>query len=174
MKYVALLRGINVGGKSTLRMTELKILLEKTGLADVQTYINSGNVIFTSEKSNTQLESELQKLLEKTFFPITTIVLSQTQLATVLTKAPANWNHGDLRRYVAFLKSPTTPEQVVHAAKPKEGIDSIEKGPGVVYMTTSLAGITKSGFPKLSSTPLYQQITIRNFTTVQKLYALMN
>ena len=68
MNYVALLRGINVGGNRKVPMADLKDCFEKLGHTEVKTYINSGNVIFTSETSDIQkLREALENEIEKTF-----------------------------------------------------------------------------------------------------------
>jgi uncharacterized protein (DUF1697 family) len=174
MQYVALLRGVNVGGKSLIKMAEIKEAFQKAGFTNVTTYINSGNILFESEITDIEhLENTIEALFEKNFFSITTIVLSVTDIRDVLSQVPKNWQHDDARRYIAFLKNPTKPEEVINQAQLKEGIDSIAKGPRVVYMTTLMSGLTKSGFPRLAGKPIYKRTTIRNYTTVQKFFQLM-
>jgi uncharacterized protein (DUF1697 family) len=175
MKFVALLRGINVGGNSLVKMSELKKAFEQAEFTNVSTYINSGNVIFEDTTQNPEyLSSKVEAFLEKQFFRITTVVLSHTQLKEVVEKAPANWKNEDLRKYVAFLKTPLTPDEVIKSAEVKEGIDRIEKGPGVVYMSTKMEGLTKSSFPKLITKNIYKNMTMRNYTTVTKVLSLMD
>lgn len=174
MKYVALLRGVNVGGKNTVKMSELKKTFEKSGFFNVSTYINSGNVMFESEVEDVKkLTKKIDSLLQKKFTVIKTVVLSKKELKAVLVSIPNSWKAEELRKYIAFVKSPFKPEDVINEAQLKVGVDTIEKGPGVVYMSTKLAGITKSGFPKLITKPVYKNITLRNFTTVQKLLSYM-
>lgn len=174
MKYLALLRGINVGGKSTVSMAILKGVFEKAGFEDVSTYINSGNVLFASDQNDPHtLENEIEEVLAKTFFPIRVVVVSENNLRRVSEEIPAMWKTDDVRKYVAFLKHPATPEDFVQEVQPKEGVDFIDKGSGVVYLTTRMEGLTKSSFPKLITKKIYQAMTMRNFNTVQKLFGLM-
>ncbi len=174
MKYTALLRGINVGGNSTVKMSELQETFKNAGFSNVATYINSGNVVFESNKNDVkQLTKEIDLLLQKTFFAIKTVVLSYEELQHVLEHIPNTWKNEDLRKYIAFVKNPSKPDDVIKEVQLKDGIDFIEKGPGVVYMSTKMSGLTKSGFPKLISKAIYQDITIRNYNTVEKLFALM-
>lgn len=66
--YIALLRGINVGGKNKILMAELRDLLLNMGLKEVQTYIQSGNIIFNSEEGNaSELEFQIMEAIKKTF-----------------------------------------------------------------------------------------------------------
>jgi uncharacterized protein (DUF1697 family) len=174
MKYVALLRGVNVGGKNTVKMSDLKKTFEKSGFTNVSTYINSGNVMFESEIEDVKkLTRKIDLLLQKKFAVIKTVVLSDKQLKDVIGSVPKTWKTGELRKYIAFVKSPSEPEDIIKEAQLKEGVDSIDKGPGVVYMSTKLAGITKSGFPKLIAKQVYKNITLRNFSTAQKLLSYM-
>lgn len=175
MKYVVFLRGVNVGGKGIISMRELKEALQNAGFESVLTLINSGNVVFKSvEPSSEQLEKEIESLLKEKFFAIDTVVLSYKELETVLKKAPKNWTNEDIRKYIAFVKRPATPEDVIKEIELTEGVDFIDKGPGVVYMTTKLEGLMKSGFRKLITKKVYKSLTMRNVTTVKKLFSLMD
>lgn len=77
MKYVALLRGINVGGNSLIKMADLKVGFEGIGLTEVKTYINSGNVLFASdEKDSRKLSEKIEGMILKKFkLPVKTLVL---------------------------------------------------------------------------------------------------
>src|SRR4051812_40917925 len=99
MKFVALLRGINVGGNNALKMSELKEVFEKAGYTHVKTYINSGNIIFESEeKESENLERKVEELISNYFFPLRVVVLSQTELQHVLSNTPSSWKKNmDLR-----------------------------------------------------------------------------
>jgi len=167
-----MLRGINVGGKSIIKMVELKATFEQAGFANVSTFIQSGNVIFESEKHTPEITQKIEEILFKNFhFKVSAVVLSAPELQKVIEQVPESWKKtNDLRCYIAFVKSPTTSDEVSQAVQPRVGIDSITLGPGVLYLSTQLSGITKSGFSKLSSKKIYQEITIRNYTTVKKLY----
>lgn len=67
MNYIAFLRGVNVGGKNIIKMADLKLLFVNLGMNDVSTYIQSGNVLFSSDKDETVLTEELETAIEKTF-----------------------------------------------------------------------------------------------------------
>ncbi len=176
MKYLALLRGINVGGNSIIKMADLKAAVEKIGFNNVKTYIQSGNVFFESENTD---KEELTEILQKYFLinfnlDIPTIVLSDFQLEKVLEGIPDEWNRtNDLRCYIAFIKIPTTPDDVLKEIELKEGIDFVKSGPGVLYMSTKLSGLTKSRFSRLAGKPVYRYITMRNITTVRKLFSML-
>ena len=87
--YIALLRAVNVGGTGKLPMTDLTRLCTKAGLDNVQTYIASGNVVFTSSKSESAVKSALEKrLLDYAGAPIGVLVRSAAELAEVAAKNP--------------------------------------------------------------------------------------
>jgi uncharacterized protein (DUF1697 family) len=176
MKYVALLRGINVGGNSLVKMADLKVIFEECGLENVSTYINSGNVIFeTEEKDLGKLTKKLEETISKTFGVNGRIVLvSLDQLKKVLQNVPAEWKtQNNLRCYLSFMIPPKRPADLVKEIKLKQDIDFVKEGPGVLYMSTLLSGITKSSFSNLAGKEIYKYITIRNYTTTQKLLKLM-
>ena len=176
MRYVALLRGINVGGKGIIKMTELKAAMANCGFANVKTYIQSGNVIFESDEEKTSnIASRMERCILKAFkIDSQTIVITYDQIKKVVSEVPPDWDQrNDLRRYIAFIREPVTPLEVLKQIRLKEGVDFAKAGEGVVYMTTLLSGLTKSGFAKLVSTKVYKDITIRNYSTVQKLLTLM-
>lgn len=174
-RYVALLRGINVGGNNIIKMLELKACFEDAGFNNVLTYIQSGNVIFDSDEKKNELEDIVEKLLSKTFnYKSTVMIRSLTEIKKVIADAPKNWNtRTDIRCYIAFVKKPSTPQDVINQTPVKEGIDSIKKGESVVYMTSLIKFLTKSYLNKIASLTFYKDITIRNFNTTKKILILM-
>ncbi len=81
MRYVLLLRGINVGGKNKVVMSELKELLKSEGFSDVDSYINSGNLFFASDESVEKIVLKVEKVLEENYeFSIPFVLLSKEDL----------------------------------------------------------------------------------------------
>jgi uncharacterized protein (DUF1697 family) len=176
MKYVALLRGVNVGGNSLIKMSDLKEAVGKCGFTNVMTFINSGNVIFESTEVNkSKINAVLEEVLAKRFnLESRVFLLTYEQFKDMLAGVPEDWKKlKDIRCYIAFVREPVTAQDVIKEIRVKEGVDFVQGGKGVVYMTTLLSGLTKSGFTKLISTPVYKDITMRNYTTAQKLFMLM-
>lgn len=170
--YVALLRGINVGGNNIIKMADLKACFEKAGFQNVSTYIQSGNVLFASrEKKVDTIERKIESVLSKTFtYKAKVIVKSQNEIQMILKEVPREWKtKKDLRCYIAFLKQPLTSQQAVGEVPVKEGIDSVDPGPGVLYMSTLLSGLTKSRINKVIQKKIYQEMTIRNYNTTKKI-----
>ena len=176
MKYVAFLRGINVGGNNIIKMTALKSCMEQQGFENVTTFIASGNVLFEcDEKDVGKLTRQIEATLSKTFGYDSRIMLrSQAQLRSVLENAPIEWRkRTDLRCNIAFLREPVTASQVLPHVSVAPGIDSLKPGKGVLYMSTVLSGLKKSKFTKVIGTAIYKDLTVRTFNTCQKIYSLM-
>ncbi len=175
MKYLVLLRGINVGGNNIIKMERLRQVLSEHGYQNVATYIQSGNVLLESELTAAELTTKIEKLLATAFhYQARVVVVSHPDLVKVMENMPTNWKKSkDIRCYIAFVKEPTTAKDVAEALSPRDGIDFVSTGKRVVYMTTLTSGLTKSGFTKIVGTKIYQDMTIRNLNTTQKLLALM-
>ena len=176
MKYVALLRGINVGGNNIIKMEQLKACFEAGGFQQVMTYIQSGNVLFESDDENrANITSTIEGTLSQTFnYSARVVVRSYAEIQRVVSDVPEDWKHRtDLRCNIAFIKEPVTASEAFQEIHPKEGIDSVAIGEGVLYLSTLLSSLTKSAFVKLVSKKIYQDMTIRNYNTTQKLLALM-
>src|SRR6187549_1238693 len=105
---VALLRGINVGGKNLISMADLAACFRDAGFQDVRTYIQSGNVVFTADPATgAELEDAVERMLEKRFeIPVLVVVRSRDELAATVAGAPANHGSDELRSDVFFLKDP--------------------------------------------------------------------
>jgi len=87
--YTALLRGINVGGRNIVRMAELKELFEAIGLLEVQTYIQSGNVLFKSDEGREPLQKKIQQEFEGRFgFSSTVILRTADELEQIILNCP--------------------------------------------------------------------------------------
>ena len=93
MRYVALLRGINVGGKTLIKMEDLKACIEALGLDGVSTYIASGNVLFeTSQRSAAKLEAKIESAIERRFqLPVKVVVLDRAEYGRIVKAIPKSW-----------------------------------------------------------------------------------
>jgi uncharacterized protein (DUF1697 family) len=141
MKYVALLRGINVGGNAIIKMADLKSAFERCGFSNVKTFIQSGNVIFESDdEDQNKITKQLEKCLEQNFrVSAPAIIKTRTQLQKIVAEAPARWKTSeDLRKYIAFVKEPKTARYIMGEVEPREAVDFAEQGDGAVYMSTLL------------------------------------
>jgi len=179
MKFVALLRGINVGGKNKVPMAELKACFEALGCENVQTYIASGNVIFKSNKSTAKLTEEIQATLPKKFKLdgelIKILVLSHKQLQKVIHQAPKGFGTepGKYHSDAIFLMGIPS-RKAFKIFSPREGVDTVWLGDLVIYSQRLSAQRTKSRLNRIMASPLYKQMTIRSWATTVKLLELMD
>jgi len=176
--HLALLRGINVGGRNIIKMTDLKSCFEDLGCTNVATYIQSGNVVFRSaEKNAARLMETIECALSKHFeYASRVVLLSRTQLAGIVELAPAGFGRQpDKYRYdVIFLRKPLTAAKAIKDIRLKEGVDTAHQGKSALYVSRLIARASQSHLPKLVTLPAYQSMTIRNWNTTTKLLALMD
>jgi uncharacterized protein (DUF1697 family) len=176
VKYVALLRGINVGGNKLMKMCDVRDCLEGRDFTRVTTYIQSGNVLFESDKPDVaKLTATMEKTLSKTFgHEVPVFLRSWAQLKKVVAQAPKEWKSGRaLRQNVAFLRAPLTAGRAAAEIDLRPGVDSVEAGDGVLYMSTVMSRVSQSRLSKIVGTPIYAHMTIRSYSTCQKILAMM-
>lgn len=176
-KYIALLRGVNVGGKNKVSMPILKEALLKKGLLKVKTYINSGNVLFLSEEQNILLlQEKVKEVIFDTFaLSITVCVISLPQLECAINNSPAWWGEeGEFKHNTIFIISPKTAQEVVEEVgiiKPEyEKVACVGQ---VVFWSAPIKTFSRTRWSKIASTTTYQHITIRNANTAKKLLQLV-
>ena len=176
MVFVALLRGINVGGKNKINMKLLKQTFENAGMNDVVTYINSGNIIFTYKDT---LKTDLSSLLEEAIYDdfglqIKVVVLTLDEVTEIVNAIPASWkNDKDMRSDILFLWEEIDDESVLEKLVIKPAIDTVRYVPGAILWSVDKEDITKSGKSKIIGSAIYKKITVRNVNTVRKIYVLM-
>ena len=177
LQYLALLRGINVGGNNIIKMADLKACFEAMGFTDVLTYIQSGNVLFRSaEKDKTKLTRKIEKALSERFsYKSRLVVVSYKELKKAVAEAPKGFGKElDKYRYdVIFLKEPLTPGTAMKNVSIKEGVDSACAGKSVLYFSRLISKASQSHLSRVIKLPVYQNMTIRNWNTTTKLLALM-
>ncbi len=174
--YVALLRGINVGGNNKVSMSELKTCFEKLGFDNVVTYINSGNVVFRAQDTSPRLlETEIEKALHQAFsIPISVAVRSLSEMEKLVSNTPKGWRTStDQKLNVIFLRPTIDKPGILDGLKPKPDIEELHYHPGVLFWSAQTSNLTKSNMIKLSSSPLYKEMTVRIFNTVLKIYDIM-
>lgn len=177
--YLALLRGINVGGKNKVPMAELRVCFDELAYENVQTYIASGNVIFESNKGSAELTEEIQEALPGKFKldsgPIKALVLSHDQLQEVISQAPRGFgSEPDKYHSDAIFLMGISSGEAIKVFNPREGVDKVWQGDLVIYSQRLSAQRTKSRLSKIMSSPLYKDMTIRSWGTTARLLELMN
>lgn len=176
MKYVLLLRGINVGGKNKVAMSDLKDMISKLGYENVITYINSGNIIFDANDNKEIVRVKISHMLETFPFSINKVILTQEEYLDEISNLPEWWSEELFRRDVLFysdevdysvmkerIKMMPLNDEMVHFGKRAVFWGKCnEKN----YLSTSYHKL-------LMKESFYKSITIRNAKTFEKIIELL-
>src|ERR1700682_600953 len=172
MTYVAFLRGVNVGGKGIVSMAAIKEAPAALGLSDVRTYINSGNVIFSTRASDAQrLTARIQKGLEQhTGMAIKVLVMDHKTLKKMVDAIPRSWvDDKTMRTYVLLLWKELDDRRILDRLPVKPGVDELRYTPGAVIWRVDRENVGRSQMNRIVGTPLYKKITLRRANTMRKL-----
>lgn len=176
-KYIALLRGINVGGKNKISMPELKKIFEENGYKDVVTYINSGNVVFSSNHEN---EDEIRKSCESAIakqlnLNILVAIISAKDLTSALQNAPTWWDKDTQSKHNAIFIIPpaTAPEIIEQVCSAKTEYEQVSYYGQVIFWTAPIQTFSRTRWAKIVGKPAYNSVTIRNSNTTKKLLELL-
>src|SRR5688572_25372826 len=178
-RYLILLRGINVGGRNKVSMAALRELLESHGHAKVSTYIASGNVILSSDRSAAEIKRELEEALPKTFKldseVIAVLVLTRAQLRAIVRDRPKGFgDQPDKYNSDAIFLMGIDARTAMKVFDPRPGVDEVWPGNGVIYSQRLTAERTKSRLGKIVGTPPYKSMTIRSWATTLALLERMD
>ena len=174
--FVALLRGVNVGGKNMIRMSSLKESFERMGFGDVATYINSGNIIFTTQEGDARkLERSIEGMLSSEYeLECKVVVRSLSEMADLVKSLPETWDGDGCWKYnVIFLRHSIDSENILDGLKPESDIEQIVYRPGTLLWSARISDLSRTRLHKLPSRKLSQEMTVRNTNTTKKLYELM-
>lgn len=174
-RYVALLRGINVGGNKKVEMSKLKNVFESLKFTNVSTYINSGNVIFESDvKDITTLHKDIEKALKKHFgFEISMVIRDAKTIQKLCKAIPQNWtNDTEQKTNVLFLWDEFDSKKSIGLIT-TSSVDTLIYSNGAIIWNIQKADYNKSGMHKFIGTKIYKNMTARNVNTVRKLGELM-
>ena len=175
MKYIALLRGINISGKNKISMPELKKLLEENNYQNVSTYLNSGNIIFECNINNKQtIMNNIHTLIKTKFIlDIPVYITTDKELEDILYNSPKWWGSSNKEIYdnLIFIIPPTKYEEVYNTiGSPKEGLEQIEEYNNCIFWSFDLNNYRKSNWwVKTASTDIKDKITIRTANTMRKI-----
>ncbi|MGG3467673.1 DUF1697 domain-containing protein [Neobacillus pocheonensis] len=171
--YIALLRGINVGGHNKIKMADLKSLLEDMGLHKVKTYIQSGNVLFESSETVESLSRQLEEEIQKTFgFPVPVILRTASEYERIIQDCPYSTEtlkEGESIQ-IAFLGGEPSHEGINHLQNFESGRDEckvIGKEVYLFFCQSIRDSKLATQLPKLGV-----PATVRNWNTVMKLDTL--
>ena len=175
MRYIALLRGVNVGGKNKLSMPELKAAFIKHGFSDVSTYINSGNILFSSEITDEEvLKKECELLIERNFNQnIVVAIISFPDLVSAINHAPVWWGTEEGSSHNAlFVIHPATAEEITKQVGIEPEYEKIEHYGKIIFWSAQIKTYSRTRWSKIVGTPIYKSVTVRNANTARKLAAL--
>ncbi len=169
MKCIALLRGINVGGKRKVEMKRLRNLFKSLGYASVVTYLNSGNVIFESDTKQEILQKEIPERLKKEFgFEIQTLVKTEKEIKKITNTIPKEWkNDSEQKTDVAYLFSEIDSKKTIDELPIKKEFIDIRYVKGAIIWNVKKKEYNKSHLNKIISLKQYQLMTVRNVNTAR-------
>ena len=178
MEYVALLRGINVGGNNKVVMSELREQIAAEGFGQVRTYINSGNLLFEAEAPREDVAQAVEDILERHYdFPIRLALLTAQDYLEELHNLP-DWWHGEVARRDALFYTRGLDRDHV-----RERIEAMELGDEAVHFGEHAVfwgkfdekSFLKTAYHKrLLREDFYRQVTIRSGSTVEKIAAMLS
>ena len=175
IRYIALLRGINMSGKNKISMLELKTALRETGFADVKTFLNSGNVIFSDDEMDVvKLSEGICTIIFETFhLEIPVFVISQDELKGLLSKAPSWWGSDckDIYDNLIFAIAPNSIETLAEKiGEPTEKIEKVQICGNAAFWSFDRKLYAKANWWKKTATPgIGEMITIRTANTLRKI-----
>lgn len=178
--YIAFLRGINVGGKNKIKMADLKTMFEQIGCSEVQTYIQSGNVIFESNETEKQLQDRVEQEIEKMFGITTSVILRTAQeLEKILNSCP--FSESDVKEAEESCEGESLYVSLMQEIPPQESFEKLKATPNIddkyelvdrdVYLLFKRS-IRNS---KLANNlqKLEVPATVRNWNTLNKIVSLI-
>lgn len=176
--YIVLFRGINVGGKNRIPMAGLRELLLELGYSAVSTYIASGNVILRSTEEPDKIRKRIEDALPGRFQidseSIRVLVLNQNQFQYIIEHKPDSFGEQpELYHYDVIFLLKLDPAHAITTFKPREGVDKIWPGSGVVYSERLSSQRTKSRLNIIIASEEYKSMTIRNWRTTTTLWQLL-
>ena len=174
--FVALLRGVNVGGKNMISMSSLKESFEEMGFGGVVTYINSGNIMFKSKEADARkLERKIEQMLSRDYqLDSKVVVRSLSEIEKLVQSLPRDWKDDSEWRYnVIFLRHSIDSEEILTEIEFKKDIEQVLSRPGALLWSVQFNAVTRTNWVKLPSRKIYKDMTVRNLNTTRKLYELM-
>lgn len=169
MRYIALLRGINVGGNHTVGMKGLAALFESLGCSNVSTYINSGNVFFESKESRKAFTMKIRAGLSREYdFEIPVLIKTEAEMRSIADAIPEEWrNNATHKTDVAYLFPEIDSERILDELPVNKEFIDVRYVSGAIYWTVDRSNYNKSNLNKIISHRLYQYMTIRNINTAR-------
>ena len=174
--FVALLRGVNVGGHNMISMSSLKESFAAMGFKQVTTYINSGNIVFKSKEDDARkLETKIEQMMSRDYqLGSKVVVRSLSEMEKLVKNLPRTWgSDSSWRHNVIFLRHTIDSEKILDELPAKSDIEEIVYQPGTLLWSAQATQLNQTNMAKLSSRKIFQDMTVRNLNTTKKLCELM-
>lgn len=169
MKYITLLRGVNVGGNRKIEMGRLKAVFQSLGFSGVTTYINSGNIIF--EASTQPDQKKIEVAMEKEFgFSTQLLIKTESEMQAIANAIPKSWQNDTFQRTdVAYLFDAIDYKKIIDELPIKKEFVDIRSVPGAIFWNVKRKDYYKSHLSRLIAHALYKFMTVRNVNTARRL-----
>ena len=177
-RYIAFLRGVNISGKNKVPMAELKKMFERLGHKEVKTYLNSGNVIFSSDENDIESVTKQVAMTIKSQFDldIPVFVIAKEELEDILCNAPDWWDNENKEIYnnLIFIIPPATFADVFNEiGEPKEELEKIQGYKEAIFWSFSRRNYQKTNWwSKTASASISNKLTIRTVSTIRKVVGM--
>jgi uncharacterized protein (DUF1697 family) len=173
VRYVAFLRGVNVGGR-TIRMADLRTCAEDLGFEDVATVTQAGNLLFRATGSAAGVRTKLERGLHERFgFHAFAFVLTPAKVEKIVEGNPFDTRDGSCHVYCVLVDGGHERALVEAAGELDDAMEAVQAGPGVVYWRVVKGNTLKTPFSKQLSAKRFRDInTNRNINTLQKVVEL--
>jgi uncharacterized protein (DUF1697 family) len=175
MKYVALLRGINVGGNNKVEMSKLKLTFETIGCSNVSTYINSGNVIFDDVRYAKLLVEIIEKQLLLDFgLQLKVIVRDQANIQYLCAQIPATWTNDAINKTdVYFLWDEIDNPDILSKVAIDPEYENVSRYPGSLVWRAVKSHIEPGATIRFLDKSYHKKVTVRNINTLRRLNDIM-
>ena len=170
-RHVVLLRGINIGPRNRVSMPELRAALEEAGFGEVQTYLQSGNVVLESRAKPETVRRKVEGVIAERFgLEIAVVVRTKAELAAVVRRNPHRGDATDPKRYQVTFLAKKLPAKVVRELEEAAVAGRASRGRGREVYAWHPSGVARSKlWSKLAGKSLGVTATSRNWTTVEAL-----
>ncbi len=171
MKYIALLRGINVGKEKRIDMKDLKRIFESLDFKNVSTYINSGNIFFEIKEKQKDLDEKVKERLKTEYdLDIPTLIKTEEEIKYIANVIPEEWqNNSEEKTDVAYLFSEIDSEEILNELPFKKEYIEIKYVKGALIWNVKRKNYNKSQLNKIIGHRLYQFMIVRNVNTARHL-----
>jgi uncharacterized protein (DUF1697 family) len=174
-QHIALLRGVNVGGKNKIAMPRLKTVLAEAGFSNVRTYINSGNVLFSAPDGDAVVLQQRcrQAILNEFALAIPVACIPVADYADALSQSPEWWDDGSESKHVAiFVIAPANAGDLVRETGLNSRYEKVSNHGQIIFWSAPIKTFSRTKWQHVITASAYNIVTTRNANTTKKLLVL--